>query len=410
MKKYLNDLKSKKTFIFILVLTGAILVFMAGALAGYLTQINLSHTGTKDFDETLQTFYQAWNIIHDQYLEQPVDDVSLMQGAIRGMIDSLGDPYTAYMDPDEYREQNTPLQGEYTGIGAWVDTTGDSLIFVSPMPDSPAEAAGIKSGDVVVKIDGEDMTGIEPDLVLKRILGPAGTTVKITIQREGVSDYLEFEIERAVISIPTVEQELLDGQVGYIHLYLFSTNSAAEFDAALESLLDQGATSLIVDLRSNSGGFVETAVEIASAFIPSGTVLIEEWGDGTRNEYLVNEEPIDVDIPMVVLVDGGSASASEILAGALQDHERATLIGTTTFGKGLIQNWIPLINDSGAVRVTIARWLTPKEQQIQGNGLTPDIIVEFTEEDIEAGLDIQKQAALDFLLNSNTVAAESGNN
>lgn len=410
MKKILSDLKFKKTFTFILILSTVILIFMSGALTGYLVRINLSHTGTKDFDELFQPFYQAWNIIHDQYLEQPVDDTALMQGAIRGMIDSLGDPYTAYMDPDEYREQNTPLQGEYTGIGAWVDTSGDVLIFVSPMPDSPAEAAGIKSGDVVVKIDGEDMTGIEPDLVLKKILGQAGTTVKITIQREGESEYLEFEIERAVISIPTVEQELLDNQVGYIHLYSFSTNSAEEFDTALESLLDQGATSMIVDLRSNSGGFVDTTVDITSAFLPSGTVLIEEWGDGTRNEYLASEEPIATDIPLVVLVDGGSASASEIMAGALQDQGRATLIGTTTFGKGLIQNWIPLINDSGAVRVTIARWLTPKEQQIQGNGLTPDIVVEFTEEDIEAGIDVQKQAALDFLSNNHTITAESDNN
>jgi carboxyl-terminal processing protease len=203
---------------------------------------------------------------------------------------------------------------------------------------------------------------------------------------------------------------MLENETGYIHLYSFSSNSAAEFKSAFESLLDEGATKLIVDLRSNSGGFVDTAVDITSTFLPSGTILIEEWGDGTRNEYVANEDPIDIDIPLVILVDAGSASASEIMAGALQDYERATLIGTSTFGKGLIQNWIPLVNDSGAVRVTIARWLTPEEQQIQDNGLNPDILVEFTEEDIEAGIDVQLGAALDFLTDSNATTAESDNN
>lgn len=410
MKNIVINPRFKKTFTFILILSVGFVIFISGALTGYLVRINLSHTNTSDFEELFQPFYQAWNIIHDQYLEQPVDDVALMQGAIKGMIDSLGDPYTAYMDPEEYREQNAPLQGEYTGIGAWVDTSGDALVFVSPMPGSPAEEAGIKSGDVVVMIDGEDMTDVEPDLVLKKILGPAGTTVHLTIKREDSQELLEFEIERALINIPTVEQELLEKQVGYIHLYSFSSNSAAEFTSALESLLDDGATSLIVDLRSNSGGFVDTAVDITSAFLPSGTILIEEWGDGTRNEYLANEEPIATDIPMVVLVDAGSASSSEIMAGALQDYERATLIGTNTFGKGLIQNWIPLINENGAIRVTIARWLTPKEQQIQDFGLTPDILVEFTEADIEAGEDVQLQAALDLLTNSNAAVTESENN
>jgi carboxyl-terminal processing protease len=410
MNDLFYKLKMQKTVRFVFILSIVLVIFLAGALTGYFVRINLSHTESAEFEDLFQPFYQTWNIIHNQYLEQPVDDTLLMQGAIRGMMDSLGDPYTSYMDPEEYQEQNAPLKGEYTGIGAWVDTTGDALVFVSPMPDSPAEAAGIQPGDEVVMIDGEDMTEVEPDLVLKRILGPAGTKVNLTIKREGAEEYLEFEIERAVITIPSVEQEMLENETGYIHLYSFSSNSAAEFKSAFESLLDEGATKLIVDLRSNSGGFVDTAVDITSTFLPSGTILIEEWGDGTRNEYVANEDPIDIDIPLVILVDAGSASASEIMAGALQDYERATLIGTSTFGKGLIQNWIPLVNDSGAVRVTIARWLTPEEQQIQDNGLNPDILVEFTEEDIEAGIDVQLGAALDFLTDSNATTAESDNN
>jgi len=405
----MEDSKNKKALAAIkkaLAITG---IFFLGILAGYFLRINLVDSETAEFDDLFQPFYQAWNIIHEQYLEQPVDDKALMQGAIKGMMESLGDPYTAYMNPDEYAEQNAPLLGEYTGIGAYVDTSGDALIFISPMPGSPAESAGIKPGDKVVMIDGEDMTGVEPGLVLKKILGPAGTTVKIVVEREGQSGRIEFEIERAVIAIPTVEEEMLDNQVGYIRLYSFSVNSAGEFESALQTLLDDGADSLIVDLRSNTGGFVDTAVDITSAFLESGTILIEEWGDGTRNEYYANENPIAAEIPLVVLMDGGSASASEIMAGALQDYDRATLVGTTSYGKGLIQNWIPLINNNGAIRVPIARWLTPNEQQIQGDGLTPDIMVEFTEEDIQSANDVQLQAALDYLLKDKIAASENGN-
>jgi carboxyl-terminal processing protease len=372
------------------------LIFAAGAFTGYFFRVNPA--GNPGFNELFRPFFQAWDIVHNQYLEQPVDDTLLMQGAIKGMMDSLGDPYTGYMDPEEYRLQNTPLQGEYTGIGAYVDTSGDALIFISPMPGSPAEAAGIQPGDTVIMIDGEDMRDIEPDLVLKRILGPEGTTVVITVEREGETEPLEFTIERAVIAIPTVDQTMLEDQIGYIRLYSFSSNSADEFNSALTTLLDEGAQSLIVDLRSNSGGYVDTAVDIISNFINNkATVLIEEWGDGSRNEYTARGNPSAPDIPMVILVDAGSASASEIMAGALQDYDRAKLIGTTTFGKGLIQNWIPLVGDNGAVRVTIARWLTPHEQQIQGDGLTPDITIEFTDEDIQAGNDVQLNAALEYL-------------
>jgi carboxyl-terminal processing protease len=241
------------------------------------------------------------------------------------------------------------------------------------------------------------MTGMAPSLVLQKILGPAGTIVKITVEREGQSGTYDFEITRATITLPTVAKEMKQGKIGYIRLSSFSNNSASEFNSALKELLDEGATSLIVDLRANSGGYVTTAVDIISNFLPSETVLIEQWGDGSQNEYSAKGDPTAPDTPMVVLVDKGSASASEIMAGALQDYGRAKLIGTTTYGKGLIQNWIPLEKNNGAVRVTIARWLTPKGQQIQGDGLTPDMEVDLTEEDIKAANDVQLQAAIDYL-------------
>lgn len=354
-------------------------------------------TDDEELKELFEPFFQAWSIVHDQFLNQPVDNVKMMQGAIRGLMDSLDDPYTAYMDPEEYRTQNTPLQGEYTGIGAWVDTTGEYLVILSPMPDSPSEKVGIEPGDKVVEVDGEDVTGFDPVIVLEKILGPAGTSVNITIEREGEPEFLHFEVERAVIPIPSVESELLEEELGYIRLYTFGAISAEEFQQALSELINQGAAGIILDLRNNTGGFVDTAIEIISEFIPEGIVMIEEWADGTTDEYKATGDPMQPEIPLVVLVNNGSASASEIVAGALQDYDRAELVGTQTFGKGLIQNWIPLIGENGAVRVTTARWLTPDGRQIQDNGLTPDFIAEITESDIENEFDTQLERAKEVL-------------
>jgi len=380
-------------------------LFSAGLLAGLYLRISPTSTLVKfhipatPLSEQAEPLYQTWDIIHEQYLNQPVDDTALIRGAIRGMMDSLNDPYSAYMDPEEYRIQNTPLQGEYTGIGAWVDTTGESLVIMSPMPNSPAEDAGLLPGDIVVKINDEDMTSLDPIVVLNKILGPAGTTVKITIEREGSPDLLEFEIERAVIQVPSVESRLLDDRIGYIRLYTFGANSTEEFKENLLSLQEQGAQGIIFDLRNNTGGYVHIAVEITSLFIHDKIVLIEEWADGTRDIYQTKGRAIAEDIPLVILVNGGSASASEITAGALQDYERAVLVGNQTFGKGYIQNWIPLTGDNGAVRITIARWLTPNGRQIQDYGLTPDVIIEMEETFTWTESDPQLEAAVNVIAN-----------
>lgn len=346
--------------------------------------------------DSLEPINKVWEIIHDQYLEQPVNETMLIQGALRGMLESLEDPYSAYMDPAEYKTQSTPLNGEYTGIGAWVDTTGEFLVIMSPMPNSPAEAAGILPNDVVVGIDGNDMTGLDPILVLDKILGPAGSKIKLTISRDG--EILEFELERAIIPIPSVESSLLENNVGYLRLFAFGANSPDEVRSALSDLQNQGAERYIIDLRNNSGGFVDSAVEITSSFLEDGTILIEEWGDGTQNEYKATGKVFDTQSPLIILVNEGSASASEIMAGALQDYGRAILVGATTFGKGYIQNWVPLNDDFGAVRITIARWLTPKGRQIQGFGLTPDFLVEISEEDMQNQKDTQFDKALEIII------------
>lgn len=376
------------------------MVFISGLVIGIVFEPYLIHSNASlsnsELNELFKPFFQAWDIVHDQYLDQPVNDQKMMWGAIHGMMDSLGDPYSAYMDPDEYLEQNTPLIGEYTGIGAWVDTSGELLTIISPMPDSPAEKAGLLPGDMVIEIDGEDMTSLDPSLVLKRILGPAGSTVEISIRRDKVEEPLSFSITREVIPVPSIESEMLEDNIGYIRLYTFGQNSTDEFIDALREIQKMSVEGLILDLRNNTGGFVDTAIEIASIFIPDGTIMIEEMADGERKEYQAVESELTTEVPLIVLVNEGSASASEIVAGALQDYGRATLIGTRTFGKGLIQNWIPLQDDNGAVRISIARWLTPKGRQIQENGLNPDIWVDLTEDDALDQVDTQLNEAIIF--------------
>jgi len=393
----------KKNFNFIIFfsLLGSVVIFLIGFFLGQYTQLNSSNLFFANEDSGLNNlfkpFFQAWKIVHDQYLEQPVNDIDLMQGSIRGMMESLGDPYSTYLDPEQLIEQNAPLEGEYTGIGAWVDTSGEFLVIISPMPNSPAEDVGLEPGDVVLKIDNQDVTGLDPSLVLRKILGPADTQVIIAITREGEPDLLEFEVTRAVIPIPSVESELINGHIGYIRLYTFGINSYDEFSLAVSQLLEQDADNLIVDLRNNTGGYVDSAIDITSIFLKEKVVLIEEWGDKTTKDYMTTKDPITLDTPLYILVNGGTASASEITAGALQDYNRAILIGTTTFGKGLIQNWIPLKGENGAVRVSIAHWLTPHGHQIQDLGLSPDIEIEFTETDYYADADPQLEKAIEII-------------
>ncbi|HEY9088185.1 MAG TPA: S41 family peptidase [Anaerolineaceae bacterium] len=352
-----------------------------------------------DLDSLFKPFWQAWEIVHDQFVDQPVDDLKLMRGAISGMLEALGDKHTSYMDPEQFEQQSRSLQGEYEGIGAWVDTTLDFVTIINPMPDSPAEKAGLKTGDEVIAVDGEDMTGIDGSLVLQRILGPAGTSVTLTIRRQDVEPF-DVTIERAKIEVPSVEAEDVGDGIFHIQLYTYGDNTAEELQDALRDVMRQNPKGLILDLRDNGGGYLNTAIEVVSEFIPRGVVMYEEYGDGTRRTFDAIRGGLATDVPLVVLVNGGTASASEITAGAIQDYGRGQLVGVKTYGKGSVQNWIDLDDNAGAVRVTIARWLTPKERQINDVGLEPDVIVERTEEDIAADRDPQLQKAIEILKNA----------
>ncbi len=353
----------------------------------------------EEYQELFSPFWETWQIVHEEYVDQPVDDLSLMRGAIEGMLSGLGDKHTTYMTPEEFKQANEALEGEYEGIGAWVDITGDYVEIISPMRNSPADEAGLQPKDKVIAIDGEDMTDIPGDLVLKRILGPAGTDVTLTIQRD--EERFEVIITRDHIVVPTVDYELLDDNIAYIGLFNYGENTTDQLQQALRDMQKDKPDGLIFDLRDNGGGYLSTAIQVVSEFISEGVVMYEEYGDGEMLAYDAIPGGLATEIPMVVLVNGGTASASEITAGAIQDYGRASLVGVTTYGKGSVQSWIELENNAGGVRVTIARWLTPEKRQISGEGLEPEYIVEMTEEDYTEGNDPQLDKAIEVLKSLN---------
>jgi carboxyl-terminal processing protease len=342
-------------------------------------------------------FWKTWQLAHDQFVKQPVDDTLLMRGAISGMLQALGDKHTSYINPEQYRQVSIPLAGGYEGIGAWVDSTGAYLTITSPMPGSPAEKAGLQPGDQVIAVDGKDMTGIDGALVIRQVTGPAGSTVKLTIVRQGVEKPFDVTVTRAKIDVPSIEARMLDSGFGYVRITTFGETTAKELHTALEGLMAKDPKGLVVDLRFNGGGYLESAIDIGSEFIPDGVLLHERYGNGKEDIYNVKPGGLATKIPLVVLVNQGSASASEIVAGALQDRGRAKLVGETTYGKGSVQIWTELENEQGAVRITVAHWYTPNNRLIDEQGLQPDVPVTLTEDDVKAGKDTQLLKAIELL-------------
>ena len=353
----------------------------------------------QDQDSLFRSFWQAWDIVHEEYVDQPVDDTKLMRGAISGMLEALGDEHTSYMNPEMMEQFDAALNGaEYEGIGAWVDTTSEYLTIISPMVGSPAEKAGLLSGDQITAIDGEDMAGIDTELVRQRVLGPKGSKVTLTIRRAGVEELFDVVVTRGAIQTPTIESKMLDDNIAYVHLYTFGDSTAQDLRKALKTLLAKKPAGLILDLRYNGGGYLDTAIQVASEFLGDGVIAYEEYGDGARETFTVKKGGLATKIPLVVLVNEGSASASEIVAGAIQDRERGKLVGVTTYGKGSVQSVTRLVDEQGQIRVTTARWLTPKERQINQIGLEPDFVVEVSPEQNQSNEDLQLQKAIEILL------------
>ena len=353
----------------------------------------------QDLQQLFAPFWQAWTLVHQQYVDQPVDDTQLMQGAISGMLSSLGDAHTAYFTPSAYQSWNLELSGQYTGIGAYVDVTGKYLTITKPIAGSPADKAGLQSGDEIIAVDGQDMTGVNPETVHQKVLGPAGTTVKLTIQRLNQINPFDVVITRAKIVIPSVTSKMLADGIAYIQLSDFGQTSGQEFHSQLQTLMANHPKGLILDLRDNGGGYVTTAIHVGSEFIDHGVIFYEQDANGSKQPHPALPNGLATQIPLVVLVNAQSVSASEIVSGAIQDDGRGKLVGVVTYGKGTEQVLTPLVNQQGAADITIARWLTPNGRTIDKKGLTPDVIVQLTPDDVKAGRDPQLDAAVKLLTN-----------
>jgi carboxyl-terminal processing protease len=338
---------------------------------------NVSAVPRQDY-ESLEAFTNILSIVKKNYVED-VNTKSLVGGAINGMLSSL-DPHSAYLTPDLYKELQMDTQGRFGGLGIEITIRGGILTVVSPIEDTPAAKAGVKPGDQIFKIEDEftkDMTLVD---AVKKMRGPKGTKITISVRREGVADLINFTLMRDTIRVQSVRSRNLEEGYGYIRLAQFQERSDRDLHRALEKLAAEkaGLKGLVLDLRNNPGGLLTQAVRIADLFLDSGMIVYTEGRiESQKQKYFAQKEGSWLDFPVVVLVNGGSASASEIVAGALQDHKRAVVLGTKTFGKGSVQTILPL-DDSSALRLTTARYFTPKGRSIQAMGIVPDIIVEST--------------------------------
>ncbi|MBI3632197.1 MAG: S41 family peptidase [Candidatus Vogelbacteria bacterium] len=440
--------KFKKYFLLILFVLLPIISFNLGKDIGsksredvnadkvtYISNKDPLPQATADFS----SFWKVWNIINERFVDvhatttalsattsKDISDQKKVYGAISGLVKSLGDPYTVFMPPDEAAAFQGDIDGSFQGVGMEVGLKNDVLIVISPLEGTPAKIAGIRPGDKIVKIDNKITSGMTVEEAVKLIRGPKGTKVSLALLREGESDLLDLKVTRDVINIPVLDigdsksvdkdGALKNGKGGTVNdpnntglrkdgvfvmrLYNFSAPSPELFRQALQKFVATGSNKLLLDLRGNPGGYLEAAVEMASWFLPSGRVVVSEAvsKDGEMNNHRSKGYNIfNSNLKMAILIDGGSASASEILAGALSEHGIAKLIGGQSFGKGSVQELVPVTSDT-FVKVTIARWFTPNGNSISDHGLTPDIKVSISKEDIKAGRDPQFDRAIKYLL------------
>lgn len=352
----------------------------------------------------IKTFTESLSLVKKNYVEE-VEEKELVYGAIKGMLSSL-DPHSSFMPPEAFKEMQIDTRGEFGGLGIQIGMKDKALTIIAPIEDTPADKAGVLAGDIIIKIDGESTKDLSLQDAVTKLRGPKGTKVTITIFREGLEKPLDITITRDIIKLKSVKSKVIDDNIGYIKLTQFQEQSSADMEKALKDLSEKSINALILDLRNNPGGLLKGAVDITSQFLPSGKLVVYIKGrSGDKTDFDTVNGNKYYDYPMVVLVNGGSASASEIVAGALQDWGKAVVLGTQTFGKGSVQTVIPL-SDGSALRLTTARYYTPKGRSIQTTGITPDIVVKlqtkdgikthpvFREKDLEKHLenDVSKQS------------------
>jgi len=340
-------------------------VFLAGA-----TTSAASLRQSQDIN--LSQFWRAYELIKSQYVGS-LDKEKAAEGATRGLVESLGDPYSAYLSADEQKNLEEELSGTFEGIGAELVEKNGQVTIVAPLSSTPAEAAGLKPNDVIINVDDRSTENMSVEQVVKIIRGPKDSTVKLTIWRQGEEGSLELTITRGIIKIDSVRYRMI-GDIGYMEIRQFGDDTVGLASAGLAELAGQSPKALIIDLRNNPGGYLDAVPPIAGMFIPPSVVTVEKFRSGQEQEVRSSAVPSQPKLPLYVLVNSGSASAAEILAGCLQDYQRATLVGEKTFGKGSVQDIISL--KQGALRLTIAEWLTPNKREINKVGIEPDVKVE----------------------------------
>lgn len=391
----------------------ALLIVVVGAFAGgyffaragysfSFSPINVVNLNRANAPQNLnwQVLWDAMDVINKKYVDGPVDQQQLLYGAVAGLVGSLGDPYSVFMTPTKSQQFQDDLRGEFSGIGAEIGVRANQLVIISPLEGSPAEAAGLKPLDKILEINGVASDKYSLDEAVGKIRGPKGSSVTLTYFRDGFSEPAKITIVRDTIVVKSVSSEVRDQngvKIGIIKLKRFGDDTKSDLDKAITKLLDANVKGVILDERNNPGGYINTAVEVSSNWVQEGKVVVsEQFGTGQKNDYKAEGISRLAGMPTVVLVNEGSASASEIVAGALHDYTLATLIGKKTFGKGSVQELVNL-PDGADIKITIAKWLTPNGKNINIEGIKPDIEVDLKQEDLDKGHDPQEERALQFL-------------
>ncbi len=399
--KECNDQRNTK------ILVGAVIFisFIFGWAFGHMdfqtqgvNSVNITGKTTSTNSVDFSLFWQVWDRVARNF-DGKVDAQKMVYGAINGMVKSLGDPYTVFMTPDEAKSFSQELEGSINGIGAEVGIKDNRVIVIAPIDGSPASKAGIMANDVILTIDSMDTTGMDLGTAVSKIRGEVGTKVKLSIQRGTAK--LDYEITRAKVDTKSVKWEIKANNVGYIQITRFDANTSSQIKEATQDLAGKNAKAIILDLRNNPGGYLDAAVDVASEFVKSGIVVSEKTTEksGTEQKYFATGKGnlTDTKIPVVILTNGGSASASEIVAGAIKDNGRGTLIGEKTFGKGSVQT-VDTLAGGASIRITVAHWFTPKGKNISKEGISPDIEVKLTEDDAKTEKDPQLDKAISYLL------------
>jgi carboxyl-terminal processing protease len=362
-----------------------------------------------DLGRQLDPFWEAWNIVEKEYYRRPVDRLQMVRGAIKGLLQSLNDPHGSYLDPVANRVEKANLDGIVEGIGASVELKERRPTILAPIEDGPAAKAGLRTGDVILKVDGREVGTMSPAEVVALLRGPSGSKVRITVQRvdDPEGQPVEVEVPRARLEIETVSSRMVADGVGYIRVRVFGNQTVPQLTRALRDMRARRVRGLVLDLRDNPGGYLTAAVEVASQFVKDGKVVYYEEHDGQRQATVTRPGGLGTDLTLAVLVNRGTASASEIVAGAIRDQDRGVLIGESTFGKGSVQQLRDL-SDGSAVRVTTGTWLTPNGKSIEGSGLTPGIVVKPTPEDERGKRDVALEKALEWFKVPGQPAAPGG--